>query len=598
MSIKDRASIHNFHIPVMGVAYTIDTPIRVAHLGIDSVISIVDDDLLAILTEFYAEKFQKPYEKISKKIDDFRALRVTQYLNLLDNLVKEKFTSFTADLLKKRENMDAFLDLLPSNSEFAQRVSKVLESGKSNFSELQHLVRQYLRPGSIDVNIMTKVDKDNFKNGVQLPVEYNDAHASLRGFAQSNLDASVVFSAGMNPRLYSYAQTFDDFYPNANGDIRKKIILKVSDYRSAVIQGSFLAKKGLWVSEYRIESGLNCGGHAFATEGLLLGPILEEFKEQKAALKASAYALYIKALNDNGRTIPIRPLDIKVSVQGGVGNAEEHGALINYYEVDSVGWGTPFLLVPEATSVDEETRKLLAECTEDDLYLSNISPLGVPFNTIKGTSNDFYKSDRIMNGNAGSACPKKFLSLNKELGEEGTCTASKKYQDWKLHELDFMRSALSVEEYNARFQEITEKACLCVGLSNASLLDHNLPIKGQKQGVVICPGPNMAYFTKIVTLTEMVQHIYGKKSLVLRSNRPNFLIKELVLYVNHYKSLLLTGDNWDSVPFKRKMDKFKSNLLEGIAYYISLFSDTNVFKTNTTKNLKMLEEIRATLRGM
>jgi hypothetical protein len=28
---------HSFHIPVMGLAFTIDTPIRVAHYGISSV---------------------------------------------------------------------------------------------------------------------------------------------------------------------------------------------------------------------------------------------------------------------------------------------------------------------------------------------------------------------------------------------------------------------------------------------------------------------------------------------------------------------------------------------------------------------------------
>jgi hypothetical protein len=44
---------------------------------------------------------------------------------------------------------------------------------------------------------------------------------------------------------------------------------------------------------------------------------------------------------------------------------------MEHYQVDSVGWGSPFLLVPEATSVDEETRKLLAK--EEDLYLSHIS---------------------------------------------------------------------------------------------------------------------------------------------------------------------------------------------------------------------------------
>ena len=39
-------SLHSFHIPVMGLGFTIDTPLKVAHYGIDSVISIVDDDLI------------------------------------------------------------------------------------------------------------------------------------------------------------------------------------------------------------------------------------------------------------------------------------------------------------------------------------------------------------------------------------------------------------------------------------------------------------------------------------------------------------------------------------------------------------------------
>lgn len=64
---------------------------------------------------------------------------------------------------------------------------------------------------------------------------YNDAHASLRGFANSKLFSSVVFSAGMNPRLYSYLEEFDVFFPNENGELKKKIIIKVSDFRSAMI---------------------------------------------------------------------------------------------------------------------------------------------------------------------------------------------------------------------------------------------------------------------------------------------------------------------------------------------------------------------------
>src|SRR5690606_27084639 len=156
--------------------------------------------------------------------------------------------------------------------------------------------------GSIDVNIMTKVDKTNYAaDGTALPPEYSDASAALRGFAMSNLRSAVILSAGLNPRLYSYFEKFDDFFPDAAGWLAKRIILKVSDYRSALIQGKLLAKKGLWVSEFRIESGLNCGGHAFVNDGVLLGPIMETFKTQRAALYAELKTLCDAALVNKQR---------------------------------------------------------------------------------------------------------------------------------------------------------------------------------------------------------------------------------------------------------------------------------------------------------
>ena len=104
----------------------------------------------------------------------------------------------------------------------------------------------------------------------------------------------------MNPRLYGYIAQFDDFFPDKEGYIKKKIILKVSDFRSAIIQGKFLAKKGLWVSEYRIESGLNCGGHAFATEGFLMGPILAEFRDRRQELIDDTFMICKSALEVQG----------------------------------------------------------------------------------------------------------------------------------------------------------------------------------------------------------------------------------------------------------------------------------------------------------
>ena len=72
---------HKFHIPVMGTGHSSDTPIRVAHLGISSVVSLVDDLLLEKLRKYYAEKFSLPYQRIPKSDEDGRAKRITAYLN-------------------------------------------------------------------------------------------------------------------------------------------------------------------------------------------------------------------------------------------------------------------------------------------------------------------------------------------------------------------------------------------------------------------------------------------------------------------------------------------------------------------------------------
>jgi hypothetical protein len=197
----------------------------------------------------------------------------------------------------------------------------------------------------------------------------------------------------------------------------------------------------------------------------------------------------------------------------------------------------------------------------------------VPFNTLKCTSNEFYKQNRIDNNKAGSSCPKKFLALSKEFGPEGVCTASKKYQDVKLEALDTKKETMTSSNYEMAKNKITEKACLCVGLANASYLENEIPIKGQQQGVVICPGPNLAYFDKEVSLSQMVDHIYGKASVLSEAYRPNMFVKELKMYVEYLKNDIATFTDELSAKNIKKWTAFRSNLLDGIAYYQNLFDD-------------------------
>lgn len=567
----------------MGLAYTIDSPIRVAQYGISSVVSIADDELIEKMRNFYSTKFNLPYEEISQKFHDYRAQRITSYLNLVDKIVKEKFDNFKTELIESKTAVENYIAMLPNTSDIKKGFQNLLEDGISFKENIQNYIESHLSPGLIDVNIMTKLDKDNFDKNEQLPIEFNDAHAALRGFANSNLESSVVLSAGMNPRLYSYFENFSDFFPNLNNELKKKITLKVSDFRSAMIQGNFLAKKGLWVSEYRIESGLNCGGHAFATDGLLLGPILEEFKQKKDQLIQSAHELMTKVLQQKQIYAPENPLPLKITVQGGVGTSEEHEFLLANYEVDSVGWGTPFLLVPEATSVDKATRELLMDAKEDDLYLSHISPLGVPFNTLRGTTNEILRQKRIDQNKAGSSCPKKFLALSKEYDPHGICTASKKFQDLKLEELENIKDTLSSKAFEKAKFSITEKSCLCVGLANASYLENDIKIKGQAQGVIICPGPNMAYFDQEVSLSDMLGHIYGNKSVLRTENRPNLFVKELKMYVDYFRNEIENTSGEITNAQLKKWNTFKANIYEGIEYYQNLLSPALYFKNDLNK---------------
>jgi len=358
-----------------------------------------------------------------------------------------------------------------------------------------------------------------------------------------------------------------------------------------------LAKKGIWVSEFRIESGLNCGGHAFPTEGNLLGPILEEFKNKISDLKVEMHEIYKNALTNKNKFTPNMPLNIKVTVQGGVGTNEEHEFLLSHYRVDSVGWGTPFLLVPEVVNIDDETLNKLIDSEEDDLYLSNISPLGVQFNSLKGNTKDVEKHRLIDINKPGSNCPKQYVSMNYEFSEKGLCTASRQYQYLKIKELK--AKELPEKEYNKEYSKIVDKSCICVGLGTSALLVNGLDTKVEGDGVSICPGPNMAYFNSKMTLKEIVDHIYGRINVIKRDDRPNFFIKELQLYMDYLSKKFEESKESLNLQEIKYFKNFATNLENGINYYNNLFDEIkNVFEESRNNIFKELNNCKEKLNSL
>ncbi|MGN6179696.1 MAG: hypothetical protein ACTHNW_10980, partial [Mucilaginibacter sp.] len=260
-----------------------------------------------------------------------------------------------------------------------------------------------------------------------------------------------------------------------------------------------------------------------------------------------------------------------ISAQGGIGTAKEHAFLRNYYDLNATGWGSPFLLVPEATNVDSTTLQHLAKAHPNDYYISNASPMGVPFNNFRNSSIERQRLERIAAGRPGSPCTKKLLISNTEFTTEPICTASRKYQALKIKQLK--ASALTQEQLEQQVQAVTEKICLCDGLCSSAYIKNDMLNPHENSAVAICPGPNLAYFSKILTLDEMIGHIYGRNDLLQHTKRPNLFINELKLYVDYLHKLFenLTGNQEEKN--KRYLQKFKSQLLDGIGYYKQLFSD-------------------------
>lgn len=560
---------HTFHIPVMGLAYTIDTPVKVARFGISSVISIVEDRLVEMMRRYYYPAINQAYQPITTQEKDYRAKRITDYLNLVNRIVQAQVEKLREEAFVAGSEIVKYFEMLPGDSTVSQLYRQMLKTDNQLEKEnIEASLRTQIRPGGIDVNIMTKIDRNKFNKRGELLEDGSDAVAALRGYAKSNLtNSSVIFSAGMNPRLYNYLENCREFDRKEDGDFTKKIVVKVSDYRSALIQGKYLAKKGMWVSEFRIESGLNCGGHAFATEGYLLGPILEEFKSKKQELIDTLFEIYQAALQRKNNKKHNYSPPIIFSAQGGIGTYEEDHFLHRHYDIESTGWGTPFLLVPEATTVDKATLKLLCAANENDIELSGNSPLNIGFYYLKGTSAAKEKLLRISNGRSGSPCTEKHLAFNTEFTKEPICTASHQFQKRKIAQLQSLH--LPEPEFKKQLKDVLDKECLCVGLSNAASVSYGQVFIKKLQAVSVCPGPNIVNFSNIVSLQTMTDHIYGRKNIITKSNRPHLFIAELNLYID-YLGKQLKEDILLPAQFSGKKKYYASffqNIRNGIDYY-------------------------------
>src|SRR5688572_20456366 len=189
-------SPHTFHIPVMGIAFTIDSPIKVAHFGINSSLSIIEDNLVEVMRKYYYQHINEPYVPILAKMNNSRSQRITDYLNLMQRIVASNVGKLKSSAFETGSDIVKYFEMLPESNMLNRKYREWVSMPNSIEKEMaEKSLRKNIIPGSIEVNIMTKVDKDQLDKNQQ-PIEHgSDALTALKGYAVSNLDnSSIIFS--------------------------------------------------------------------------------------------------------------------------------------------------------------------------------------------------------------------------------------------------------------------------------------------------------------------------------------------------------------------------------------------------------------------
>ncbi len=145
MTTQYRQSEHTFHIPVMGIAYTIDTPVKVARFGISSVISIVEDRLIEMMRQHYYPSIHQLYEPIPTSAPDYRAKRITDYLNLVNTIVEQQMQKLRTEAFEKGSDIVKYFEMLPDDSRLNKLYRDMMQTNDAAERRKQEMYLRSLR---------------------------------------------------------------------------------------------------------------------------------------------------------------------------------------------------------------------------------------------------------------------------------------------------------------------------------------------------------------------------------------------------------------------------------------------------------------------
>ncbi len=100
----------------MGLAFTIDSPVKVARYGISSAISIMEDRLTEMMRKHYYPLINETYFPISTKEENYREKRITDYLNLVSRIVSAQVEKLRKSVFEAGSDVAKYFEMLPESS--------------------------------------------------------------------------------------------------------------------------------------------------------------------------------------------------------------------------------------------------------------------------------------------------------------------------------------------------------------------------------------------------------------------------------------------------------------------------------------------------
>ena len=148
---------HTFHIPVMGLGYTIDTPLKVARFGISSVVSIIEDELVEQMRKFHSGKAGEKFVPVEKTEINHRALRITEYLNLMNRIVKKQIDQLKSETFEEGKEIVKYFEMLPEDSS----LKKIYYEMKNMDKAAKYFNEAFIRSPFYSPMSKEKINPDN-----------------------------------------------------------------------------------------------------------------------------------------------------------------------------------------------------------------------------------------------------------------------------------------------------------------------------------------------------------------------------------------------------------------------------------------------------